>query len=94
MIESVARIVTTAASRLPALFEVPLYGKASPILTLWMTAEPVGGGEYIRLTEVESGESFDLMPYETIQWLQPEDMNSPSVQAEIITILAAKGIEL
>lgn len=94
MIQGVARIVTTAARHLPALFEVPLYANASPVLTLWMTAEPVGGGEYIRLTEVESGESLDLMPYEKVTWLQPEDANSPSVQAELITALAAKGIEL
>ena len=93
MIESVARIVTTAASRLPFLFEVPVTAGAR-VETLWMTAEPVGGGEYIRLTEVESGESLDLMPYERVTWLQPEDMNSPSVQAEIITALSAKGIEL
>ena len=90
MIQGVARIVTTAASRLPVLFEVPVTAGAR-VETLWMTAED--HDYFIRITEVESGESLDLHWSEPVTWLQPEDMNSPSVQAEIITALAAKGIE-
>ena len=85
------RIVTTAASRLPALFEVPIMG-ISRMVTLWLTAED---HEYfIRLTEVESGESLDVHWSEQVTWLQPVDDSNPVVQAEIITALAAKGIEL
>lgn len=88
----VSRIVTTAASRLPFLFEVPIFAGVSRVETLWMTAED---HEYfIRITEVESGESLDLHWSEQVTWLQPEDANSPSVQAELITALAAKGIQL
>ena len=91
MIESVSRIVTTAASRLPVLFEVPITA-GGRIETLWMTSED--HDYFIRLTEVESGESIDVHWSEQVTWLQHEDMNSPSVQAELITALAAKGIEL
>jgi len=93
MIESVSRIVTTAASKLPPLFEVPVTS-GNFVQTLWMTATPSLGGGTVYLTEVDSGESIDLDPYDLVTWLQPEDMNSISVQAEIITALASKGIEL
>lgn len=91
MIDSVSRIVTTAASRLPMLFEVPVMS-ANFTQTLWMTAED--HDYFVRITEVESGESIDVHWSEPITWLQPEDMNSPSVQAELITALASIGIEL
>jgi hypothetical protein len=35
-----------------------------------------------------------MKPYDIISWMKPEDMNDPVVQAEIITDLASKGIEL
>ena len=91
MIEGVARIVTTVASRLPVRFEVPITA-GGRIETLWMTSED--HGHFFRLTEVESGESIDVHWSEPVTWLQHEDMNSPAIQAEIITALAAKGIEL
>jgi hypothetical protein len=50
--------------------------------------------EFVRVTEVESGESIDLDIYDSVTWLQPEDADSPALQAELITALAAKGIEL
>lgn len=87
----VSRIVTTAASRLPFLFEVPVTAGAR-VETLWMTAED--HDYFIRITEVESGESLDVHWSEPVTWLQPEDANSPSVQAELITALAVKGIQL
>ena len=91
MIESVSRIVTTSASRLPSLFEVPIMS-ANFVQTLWMTAEQFP--THTRITHVDSGESFNMDAFDEVTWLQPEDMHSPSLQAELITALASKGIEL
>jgi hypothetical protein len=95
MIE-VSRIVKGFAHDLPALFEAPIVGP-NYVVTLWMTAEPMTDWrnyEFVRVTEIESGESIDLDIYDSVTWLQPEDADSPALQAELITALAAKGIEL
>lgn len=91
MIHSVARIVTTRADEVPALFE-GAYVSDNFVQTFWMTAEPVGA--FIKITELESGEWIYFDKHEPITWMQPEDKNSPAVQAELITALASIGIEL
>jgi hypothetical protein len=95
MIESISRIVRGRAIDAPAIFETPI---VSPnfVQTLWMTAETINhpAGDIVRVTHIDSGEFMYFAPDEPMAWMQPEDKNSPSVQAEIITALAAKGIDL
>jgi hypothetical protein len=51
-------------------------------------------GLLVQIKHIDSGEYIMMKPYEIISWMKPEDMNDPVVQAEIITDLASKGIEL
>ncbi len=91
MIESVSRVVTLPALYAPTIFEAPIMGR-NFVETLWMQKRVIDhpSGVIVQITHIDSGESIFLQPYDVIAWLQPEDMNSPSVQAEIITAIAAK----
>jgi len=95
MIESVSRIVTLPALYAPAIFEAPLVGRHF-VETLWMEKKLIEhpAGVLVQIKHIDSGEYIMMKPYEIISWMRPEDMNDPVVQAEIITDLASKGIEL
>jgi hypothetical protein len=51
-------------------------------------------GTLVQIKHIDSGEYIMMKPEEIISWMKPEDMNDPVIQAEIITDLASKGIEL
>ena len=95
MIESVSRIVTLPALYAPTIFEVPLVGRHF-VETLWMEKKLIEhpAGLLVQIKHIDSGEYIMMKPEEIISWMKPEDMNDPVVQAEIITDLASKGIEL
>jgi hypothetical protein len=95
MIESVSRVVTLPALYAPAIFETPIMGRHF-VETLWMEKKLVEhpAGVLVQIMHIDSGEYIMMQPDEIISWLRPEDMNDPVVQAEIITDLASKGIEL
>ena len=95
MIESVSRIVTLPALYAPAIFETPVMGRHF-VETLWMTSRLVEhpSGTLVQIKHIDSGEYIMMKPEEIISWMKPEDMNDPVIQAEIITDLASKGIEL
>ena len=50
--------------------------------------------DWFRLTDADSGASMQTRGDTIVKWLRPEDMNSPSVQAELIAGLAQMGIEI
>jgi hypothetical protein len=95
MIQSVSRIVTLPALYAPTIFEAPLVGRHF-VETLWMEKKLVEhpAGLLVQIKHIDSGEYILMKPEEIISWMKPEDMNNPVVQAEIITDLASKGIEL
>jgi hypothetical protein len=95
MIESVARIVTLPALYAPTIFETPLKTN-NFVETLWMQKRIIEhpAGVLVQITHIDSGEYIMMQPEEIISWLRPEDMNDPVIQAELITDLASKGIEL
>jgi hypothetical protein len=95
MIESVSRIVTLPALYAPTIFEAPLVGRHF-VETLWMEKKLIEhpAGVLVQIKHIDSGEYIMMKPEEIISWMKPEDMNDPVVQAEIITDLASKGIEL
>ena len=95
MIESVSRVVTLPALYAPAIFETPIMGRHF-VETLWMEKKLVEhpAGLLVQIKHIDSGEYIMMKPEEIISWMKPEDMNDPVVQAEIITDLASKGIEL
>jgi hypothetical protein len=95
MIESVSRIVTLPALYAPTIFEAPLVGRHF-VETLWMEKKLIEhpAGLLVQIKHIDSGEYIMMKPEEIISWMKPEDMNDPVVQAEIITDLASKGIEL
>ena len=95
MIESVSRVVTLSALYAPAIFETPVMGRHF-VETLWMESRIIEhpAGLLVQIKHIDSGEYIMMKPEEIISWMKPEDMNDPVVQAEIITDLASKGIEL
>ena len=95
MIESVSRIVTLPALYAPTIFEAPLVGRHF-VETLWMEKKLIEhpAGVLVQIKHIDSGEYIMMKPEEIISWMKPEDMSDPVVQAEIITDLASKGIEL
>lgn len=95
MIDSIDRIITMPALDAPTIFETPIMSR-NFVETLWMSKRIVEhpAGVLVQITHMDSGEYIMLKPDEMISWLRPEDMNDPVVQAEIITALSSKGIEL
>jgi hypothetical protein len=94
MIDSVDRIVTSPVRECPLLVEGVLGENALGVLrTAWFTVEPVGD-DWFRLTEVNSGCSIESRGDTLVQWLQPQDMNDPVVQAELMLSLREMGMDL
>jgi hypothetical protein len=95
MIESVSRIVTLPVLYAPSIFETPIASR-NFVETLWMQKSIIEhpAGVLVQIKHIDSGEYIMMQPDEIISWLRPEDMNDPVVQAELITDLASKGIEL
>ena len=94
MIDSVDRIVTSPVRECPLLVEGILGENALGVLrTAWFTVEPVGD-DWFRLTDVNSGCSIESRGDTLVRWLQPQDMNDPVVQAELMLGLREMGLEL
>jgi hypothetical protein len=93
MIDSVDRIVTTPVRECPLLVEGVLGQVGAVVRTHWFTIEPVGD-DWFLLTDADNGMSLQTRGDTMVQWLKPEDMNSPAIQAELIVGLAQMGIEL
>ena len=93
MIESVDRIMTTPVRECPTLVEGVLGQDGIVMGTAWFTVEPMEN-DWFRLTDADSGASMQTRGDTIVKWLRPEDMNSPSVQAELIAGLAQMGIEI
>ena len=92
MIESVDRIVTTPLRECPPVFEYVV--NAGPIMDLaWITIDPEED-DWFLVTFVATGAIMKSRGDVAVTWLKPEDMNSPSVQAELIAGLAQMGFEL
>ena len=94
MIDSVDRIVTSPVRECPLLVEGVLGENVLGVLrTAWFTVEPVGD-DWFRLTDVNSGVSMQSHGDTMVRWLQPQDMNDPVVQAELMLGLREMGLEL
>ena len=94
MIDSVDRIVTSPVRECPLLVEGILGENILGVLaTAWFTVEPVGD-DWFRLTDVNSGVSMQSHGDTMVRWLQPQDMNDPAVQAELMLGLREMGLEL
>ena len=94
MIDSVDRIVTSPVRECPLLVEGILGENILGVLaTAWFTVEPVGD-DWFRLTDVNGGVSIQSRGDTVVRWLQPQDMNDPVVQAELMLGLREMGMEL
>lgn len=93
MIEAVDRIMRTPIRECPFLVEGILYQTGIVMNTAWFQVEALGNDIFM-LTDVDSGVSMQTMGGTVVNWLQPQDMNSPSVQAELIVGFAQMGLEL
>lgn len=94
MIESVDRIRETPVRECPFLVEGVFGESASGVLaTAWFTVEPVGD-DWFRLTDVNGGVSIQSRGETVVRWLQPQDMNDPVVQAELMLGLREMGMDL
>jgi hypothetical protein len=94
MIDSVDRIRETPVRECPLLVEGILGESALGILrTAWFTVEPEGD-DWFRLTDESNGVSLQTRGDTVVKWLQPQDMNDPAIQAELIVGLTQMGIEL
>jgi len=91
MIESVERIVTTPLRECPPVFEYVI--SAGSILELALITIDPEGDDWFLVTFVATGGIMKARGDAVVTWLRPEDKNSPAIQAEIITQLAAAGIE-
>jgi len=94
MIDSVDRIRETPVRECPLLVEGILGESAHGILrTAWFTVEPMGD-DWFRLTDESNGVSLQSRGDTVVMWLQPQDMNDPAIQAELMLGLREMGIEL
>lgn len=94
MIDSVDRIRETPVRECPFLVEGVLGESALGLLrTAWFTVEPMGD-DWFRLTDESNGVSLQARGDTVVKWLQPQDMNDPVIQAELIVGLSQMGIEL
>ena len=94
MIESVDRIVSTPIRECPPLVEAVVLTDSPLLDTFWVTIEQDGPTDYFVVTHVMDGYEDIVSGSTIVKWLKPEDMNSPSVQAELIAGLAQMGVEL
>lgn len=94
MIDSVDRIVTSPVRECPLLVEGVFGESVSGVLaTAWFTVEPVGD-DWFRLTDVNGGVSIQSRGDTMVRWLQPQDMNDPAIQAELMLGLREMGLDL
>jgi hypothetical protein len=91
MIESVERIVTTPLRECPPVFEYVI--SAGVILELAALSIEPEADDWFIVTYIGTGGTIRIPGHTPTTWLKPEDKNSPAIQAEIITQLAAAGIE-
>ena len=94
MIESVDRIRETPIRECPFMVEGILGENILGVLaTAWFTVEPVGD-DWFRLTDINSGVSMQTRGVTMVRWLQPQDMNDPAIQAELMLGLREMGLDL
>ena len=92
MISGVDRIKYTPVRECPHLVEGII--DHGPVMeTAWFTVEPAKGEDNFLLTSVDDGSMFVASGDTMVNWLQPEDMNDPLVQAQLIVGLAEMGME-
>ena len=96
MIDSVDRIRETAVRDCPALVEGVLPSDGIVLRTAWFSIEPFGkpDSDVFRITSVDDGVSALTKGDLVVKWLQPEDMNSPALQAELMLGLREMGLDL
>jgi hypothetical protein len=96
MIDSVDRIRETPVRDCPALVEGILPSEGIVLRTAWFSIEPFGkpDSDVFRITSVDDGVSLLTKGDLVVKWLQPEDMNSPAIQAELMLGLREMGMEL
>lgn len=96
MIESVDRIVSTPVRECPSLVEGVLPSDGMIVRTAWFSIEPFGNSDsdVFRITSVDDGVSLLTKGDLVVNWLRPEDMNSPAIQAELMLGLREMGVEL
>ena len=96
MIDSVDRIRETAVRDCPTLVEGVLPSNGIVLRTAWFSIEPFGkpDSDVFRITSVDDGVSVLTKGDLVVKWLQPEDMNSPALQAELMLGLREMGLDL
>jgi hypothetical protein len=92
MISGVDRIKHTPVRECPHLVE-GIISHDAIMETAWFTVEPGNGEDVFVLTSVDDGSMFVTDGDTLVNWLQPEDMNDPLVQAQLIVGLAEMGME-
>lgn len=94
MIDSVDRIRETPVRDCPMLVEGILGESALGLIrTHWFTVEPMGD-DWFRLTDEDNGVSMQTRGDTLVRWLQPQDMNDPVIQAELMLGLREMGMDL
>ena len=93
MIESVDRIRETPVRECPTLVEGVLGYSGSVVNTHWFVIEPLGD-DWFLLTDEDNGVSIQSRGDTVVRWLQPQDMNDPVVQAELMLGLQEMGLDL
>lgn len=95
MIDSVDRIVRTPIRECPPFVQAAFIIEGSPLLrTYWFAVEPHATKEDTFIVTDEHGNVMEAAGSSVVQWLKPEDMNDPVIQAELITGLSSMGVEL
>jgi hypothetical protein len=92
MISGVDRIKYTPVRECPHLVE-GIISHDAIMETAWFTVEPAKGEDNFILTSVDDGSMFVTTGDTMVNWLQPEDMNDPVIQAKLIVGLAEMGME-
>lgn len=93
MIDSVDRIRETPVRECPLLVEGVLGQNGMVMRTHWFTIEPLGD-DWFLLTDEDNGVSMQTRGDTVVRWLQPQDMNDPVVQAELMLGLREMGLDL
>lgn len=95
MIDSVDRIVRTPIRECPPFVEAAFILEGSPVVkTFWFAIEPHATLEDTFIVTDQGGQTMRANGDTIVQWLKPEDMNDPVIQAELIVGLSSMGVEL
>ena len=95
MIDSVDRIVRTPIRECPPFVEAAFIVEGSPVVeTFWFAVEPHATLEDVFIVTDLGGQTMMASGSTIVQWLKPEDMDNPAIQAELIVGLSQMGIEL